>query len=190
MRIVLIVVAAIVAVILIIPAFVDKEVKFTKTIEISKPVDQVYNVVKDFNFYKKWNVWSQMDKDAVGELSGPVGEVGSKWSWNGDTVGVGSLTIEELVPDQSIISKLEFKAPMQAVAQDLWKFDMIDSSTTKVSWSYAGTVDSYFARYGNLFLENVIGPDYEKGLSNLKELVESLKPVQVDSTMTTGEMTD
>jgi len=190
MRIVLIVVAAIVAIILIIPVFISEDVSFTKSIEINKPVDQVYNVVKDFNYYKKWNVWSQMDKDATGELSGPVGEVGSKWSWKGDTVGTGSLTIEKLVPDQSITSRLEFVAPMQAVAQDLWKFEKVDSSTTKISWSYEGSVDSYFGRYGNLFLEGVIGPDFEKGLSNLKDLVESMQPVQADTLVTAEEMTE
>ena len=187
MRFFLITIAIIIGFIVIIPAFVSPEVSFTKTIVINKPVDQVYNVVKDFNYYKQWNVWSLMDKKASGELSGPVGEVGSKWSWSGDTVGVGSLTILELVPDKSITSKLEFVAPMEAEAQDLWDFEKIDSTSTKVSWTYAGSTDSYFGRYGNLFLEGVIGPDFENGLVNLKNLIENMQP---DTTMMMKEVSE
>jgi len=187
MRIVLIVVAVIVAVVLIIPAFIDEEVTFSRSIEINKPVDQVYNVVKDFNYYRQWNVWSQMEKDAKGEISGPVGEVGSQWNWEGDTIGTGSLTIEKLVPNESITSRLEFIAPWKAEAQDLWHFEKIDSTTTKVTWGYAGASDSYFMRYMNPMMEDMLSPDFEKGLSNLKALVESLQP-EPDTTTVMEEM--
>jgi uncharacterized protein YndB with AHSA1/START domain len=174
MKIFLVVIAIIVGVLLIVPAFINKDITISRTIEINKPVDQVYNVVKDFNYYKQWNAWSQMDKDAKGEITGPAGEVGTKWSWDGDTVGVGSLTIEELEPNQSITSKLEFISPMTAEAQDLWDFEMVDSSTTKITWTYAGTTDSYFMRYMNPMMEGMLAPDIETGLNNLKTLVEGL----------------
>jgi hypothetical protein len=87
---------------------------------------------------------------------------------------VGSLTIEELEPNQSITSKLEFISPMTAEAQDLWDFEMVDSSTTKITWTYAGTTDSYFMRYMNPMMEGMLAPDIETGLNNLKTLVEGL----------------
>jgi hypothetical protein len=187
MRIFLIVIAVIVGIVLIIPAFIDEEVTITRSIEINKPVDQVYDVVKDFNYYKEWNSWSQIDKDASGEISGPVGQVGAKWSWSGDTIGVGSLTIEKLEPNLSITSKLEFVSPMEGSAQDLWDFEMLDSSSTKVNWTYSGTTDSYFMRYMNPMIEGMLGPQMDTGLANLKELVESMEPVEADTSMTMEE---
>lgn len=187
MRIVLIVVALIVGIILLVPAFIDEDVTITRSVEINKPVEQVYNVVKDFNYYKQWNAWSQMDKDASGEISGSVGEVGAKWSWDGDTVGIGSLTIQELVPNKTIISRLEFVSPMAGEADDLWNFEVIDSSHTKITWSYAGSASSYFMRYMNPMMEGMLGPQLEIGLSNLKNLVETLEP---DTSMATEEMTE
>lgn len=178
MRTFLIVVAAIVVIVLIIPAFIDADVTISRTVEINKPVDQVYNVVKDFNYYKQWNAWSKMDKNAKTEIAGPVGEVGSKWSWEGDTVGKGSLTIEKLEPDKSITSKLEFFEPMAGQAQDLWNFDMVDSNTTKVTWTYAGTANSYFMRYMNPMMEGMLGPQMDSGLANLKNLVQELPEPQ------------
>ncbi len=115
-----------------------------------------------------------MDKDAVNELTGTPGEVGAKWSWQGDTVGTGALTIEELVPNKSIKAKLEFFVPFEATAQDLWDFEMLDSTSTKVTWTYAGKSDSYFMRYMNLMTESMVAPQLETGLSNLKNLIENM----------------
>ena len=187
MRIVLIVIAIMVGIILIVPAFIDEDVTISRTVEINKPAEQVYNVIKDFNYYKQWNAWSQMDKDASGEITGSVGQVGAKWSWDGDTVGKGSLTIQELVPNQSITSRLEFVSPMTGEAQDLWNFERIDSSITMITWTYAGSASSYFMRYMNPMMEGMLGPQLEIGLSNLKNLIEALEP---DTSMATEEMTE
>lgn len=188
MRIVLMVVAVIVAFIVIVPEFIDADVTITRTIEINKPVDQVYSVVKDFNYYKQWNAWSQMDKTAKSEISGPVGEVGAIWSWNGDTVGIGTLTIEKLVPNQSITSRLEFVTPMAGEAQDLWNFEMVDSTVTKITWTYVGMTESYFMRYMNPMMEGMLGPQLEIGLANLKILIEDLPESEPE--MATEEMVE
>ena len=179
---IVIVIAVLIGVFAIIPAFIDEDVAFSRSIEIDKPVDVVYSVVKDYSYYKQWNAWTMMDKNAVNELTGTAGEVGSKWSWKGDTVGTGSLTIEELIPNKSIKAKLDFVAPFTAVAQDLWDFEMVDSTTTIVKWSYAGSSGSYFMRYMNLATESMVAPQLEKGLSNLKDLIENLPEPQAIET--------
>jgi len=176
-------IAVLVGIFAIIPAFIDEDLSFSRSIEINKPVDVVYGVIKNFEYYKEWSAWSQMDKDAINELTGTPGEVGSKWSWNGDTVMVGSLTIEELVPNKSIKNRLDFITPMVMTAQDLWDFEAIDSTTTSVKWTYSGTMDTYFGRYMNLALESMNGPQLETGLSNLKELIENMpepQPVETE----------
>ena len=179
---IVIVIAVLIGVFAIIPVFIDEDVAFSRSIEIDKPVDVVYGVVKDYSYYKQWNAWTMMDKNAVNELTGTVGEIGSKWSWKGDTVGTGSLTIEELIPNKSIKAKLDFVAPFTAVAQDLWDFEMVDSTTTIVKWSYAGSSGSYFMRYMNLATESMVAPQLEKGLSNLKDLIENLPEPQAIET--------
>lgn len=181
MKTFLIILGSLLAIILIIPVFVDDDVKVIRSIEVKAPVEIVYNIVKDFNYYKQWNAWSKMDTDASGEISGSAGEVGSSWNWDGDTVGKGNLTIEVLEPNKSITSKLVFISPMEGVAQDLWDFEIIDSTSTKITWTYAGTATSYFARYMNLAMDGFLGPQLELGLSNLKELIENIpEPVKVE----------
>lgn len=181
MKIILIILGAVLAVFLLTPAFIDADATVSRSIDVNKPASTVYTIVKDFNYYKQWNAWSQMDKKATGEISGPVGEIGATWSWEGDTVGKGSLTIEELEPNKAIKSRLVFWSPMEGEAQDLWDFEMLDSTTTKITWTYAGTASSYFARLGNLAIEGILGPDLEKGLSNLKELIEKMPATEEKS---------
>lgn len=176
------VIAVLIGIFAIIPAFIDEDVSFTRSIEINKPVALVYGVVKNFEYYQQWNAWSQSDTNAVNELTGTAGEVGSKMSWVGEIVGTGSLTIEELVENKSIQSKLEFVIPWQGVALDLWDFEQLDSTTTKVNWTYSGEMDSYLMRYMNLAIEGMVGPQFELGLSNLKELIENMPVPQAVET--------
>lgn len=180
MKTVLLIFGSVVAIISIVPFFISDDSIIVRSIEVNAPVETVYNFVKDFNNYAKWNIWFQMVKqDTKQEISGPIGEVGSTWSWEGDTVGKGRrikgrLIIEALEPNKGIQSKLIFLSPRESTAQDLWDFEMIDSSTTKITWTYAGKTDSYFMRYMNLAIDGYLGPMLELGLSNLKVLIEKL----------------
>lgn len=179
---VLIFLAVIIGIIAIIPSFIDPESSITRSVEIDEPVELVYNVTKDYNQYLKWNPWSKMDKNARHEITGPKGAVGSKWAWEGnpDSIGTGSLTIEELVPNQSIKSRLEFIVPPMGTAQDLWYFKKIDSTKTLVTWSVVMTADSYFKRYFNIGAEKFLGPTLEQGLNDLKTLIETM-PAELDT---------
>jgi carbon monoxide dehydrogenase subunit G len=50
-----------------------------------------------------------------------------------------------------------------------------DGSATKVTW----TLDSKLSGMGKIFgplMDGMVGPDYEKGLKNLKKYVENLSP--------------
>ncbi len=171
---IVIVIAVLVGIILIIPAFISPEASITKSINVNKPIDFVFNVAKDFDHYREWNVWSKMEKDLETSIEGTPGEIGSKWTWAGDTIGTGSLTLKDFVMNQSIKNELEFIEPPFGKAEDLWTFEMIDSSSTKINWTYHVNMESYFMRYFNLGLESQLGPQLEQGLQNFKEYVEAM----------------
>jgi len=170
-----VIVAGIVAVI---PAFIDPVATVSREIDVNKPVEVVFDVVKNYDLYRKWNSWSRMDKNARNEISGTPGEVGSRWSWHGDTVGRGSLTLESLVPNKSITGHLEFYTPFKMVAQDLWQFEAKDSNTTHIKWSYKTHVSSYLMRYMNLGIDGMLGPELAKSLQNLKQFLEKMPASQ------------
>jgi len=175
---ILIAVAVLVLIIVIIPAFVDSEYRVERSITVNAPVEKTFMIAKNYEYYVEWNPWSQMEPSAYDEMSGTPGEVGSKWSWEGDTVGVGSLTLVSFEPYSRIESRLEFVSPYQSVARDLWTFEEVDSTTTEVTWAIEGESPSYMMRYMNLGMEGMLGPQFEQGLQNFKQLVESLPDEQ------------
>jgi hypothetical protein len=106
--------------------------------------------------------------------SGPDSGVGSKASWDGGKqLGTGSATIVESVPNQRVGIKLEYVKPMSMSQDSLY---LVESSgnQAKVTWRVTGK-NSFMGRLMCTFMDmdKVVGGMFEKGLSNLKRLVET-----------------
>jgi len=143
-----------------------------RSITVNVPADSVYALVVNYNYYRDWNPWSRMDPDAKGEISGPVGQIGQKWAWDGEVIGSGSLTTQEIVPGKYIESILEFTAPQTMQSKDIWKFETTDEGS-KVTWINEAELGYPIERYFGLFMDGMLGSDFESGLSNLKILAEN-----------------
>jgi hypothetical protein len=169
------IIIGIVTLFLIIALFLPSHSRVERTIVINQSAPVLFNYVLDFNNYKKWNPWSRMDPDAKGELSGEPGSIGQKWSWDGEIVGKGSMTMVEIIPNKMIKSKLEFKEPFEAWSWDLWSFQPVRGGT-KITWANEADLDYPVGRYFGLFYDGMMGPDFEKGLKNLKEFTENQNP--------------
>lgn len=161
-----------IALFLIVALFLPKTVTVSRSIVINKPAQEIYDKVADFNYYTKWNTWSQMEPTAKNTMSGTPKESGHSWTWEGDKVGAGSLVIEKVDPGKAIESRLTFLKPMEAVAKDLWTFAEAEGGT-KVTWTYEGEMDYPIGRYFGLGMDGMLGPDFEKGLANIKKLCET-----------------
>ncbi|VAW48238.1 hypothetical protein MNBD_GAMMA03-1247, partial [hydrothermal vent metagenome] len=114
------------------------------------------------------------DTNAVYTVDGANWGVGSRISWIGnDKVGVGSNEIIESENNSYIKTKLFF-GKSEHPAYATITLDPKDNGT-KVSWVFENDFGyNIFYRYFGLVLEDMIAPDYEKGLQNLKRYVESL----------------
>lgn len=183
---ILIIIGAIVVLFFVVALFLPSSSTLERSIEINKPPEVVFGQVVDFNNYLKWNPWSQMEPTAKNTITGEPGAVGSSWSWEGREVGKGSLTIEYITPNQSIQSKLEVKAPWEAVATDTWKFEATENGT-KVTWKYSGENPYPTMRYMGLMVDGMLGPQYEQGLASLKELCEALPDEEMQEEGKEGE---
>ncbi|KAA3659735.1 MAG: hypothetical protein DWQ10_08250, partial [Calditrichaeota bacterium] len=93
--------------------FLPAEYILDRDIVIEKPADVVFSQVANFENRVKWSPWAAMDPEAKNSFDGTPGEIGSKWTWNGDPqkIGMGSLMIVELNLNKSIKTKLEFVSP-------------------------------------------------------------------------------
>lgn len=143
-----------------------------RSVVIGKTADEVYPHVANLHNWAAWNPWTASDPSAKNTISGSGYEVGSVWAWNGEEVGIGTLTIAELQPNQKIVSRLAFEEPQMFESDDIWTFEEIPEGT-RVTWINEGKLSYPVNRIFGLFLDGMLGPDFEKGLTQLKEVVEA-----------------
>jgi effector-binding domain-containing protein len=142
-----------------------------RKIVIDAPPASVYTVLNGFTRFNDWSPWADMDPNAQYTYAGPLVGKGAKMAWTSKKMGNGS---------QEIIAATPFKHIGVALA-----FDKCDATATydikqapkgvEVTWSFDTDFGmNIFARYMGMFMDGMLGKDYEKGLAKLKTVVEAL----------------
>lgn len=166
------VVGGLVLLFLLVAAILPSRYRVERSVEIARPAENIFPLVVELPNWPQWDPFTEQDSDAISSFSGTAGTVGAKWNWKGQVIGTGSLTVQEIDPNQSIRSKMVSVAPQPWVATDRWTF-VPTSTGTKVVWAIEGNLGYPVERFFGLFMERMLGPTCEKGLANLKKLSES-----------------
>ncbi len=145
----------------------------SRSVKIGAKPSEVFPHLNSMREFYKWSPWTEKDPDAKITYEGPETGVGSKYLWVGDRkkVGSGSLEIIESVENQKVNCDLKFDGRNDSEAGWIIE-DHGDSST--VTWHFKGDMGNNPA--GRLFgrmMDKFLGPDYEKGLQNLKNRIEN-----------------
>ncbi len=155
------------AVMLILPS----ETHVQRSIVITAPSNEVFEQVNSMRKFQNWSPWAKLDPEAQYQFSGPDSGVDSKVAWTSahPDVGNGAQWIVESLPGQRVRMALEFEG-----FDDL-SYAYIElkevAGGTEVTWGF----DSQFsgmAKFFGLFMDGMLGPTYEEGLANLKQMVE------------------
>lgn len=119
-----------------------------------------------------WSPWVEMEPSATYILNGTEG-VGASVQWEGKKVGKGTQTITESIPHERVRSRLDFLKPMKAV--NTAEFILTpQGDQTLVTWSMWGP-NKFMGKVMSVFMncEKIVGGQFEKGLGNLKKIVEA-----------------
>ncbi len=146
-----------------------------RSIAIRSDVHLVFNELKDYQNWFQWRPWTEKEPTASYFYEGSPGEVGFTMGWSGEVIGEGSLTLLEVQEPSRIEGKLEFRKPQWLTAKDIWELTESDGVTT-VKWSNEASLDYPLGRWLGLYLDSLVGPDYERGLERLKNYLEGLNP--------------
>ncbi len=162
----------IVAVLVIIAYLLPRQYKVERSITIGADKTLVYDLTCNL---KKWDLWTpwtnDMDTTALFELSGNDCEVGTIWKWNGEILGNGELIVTEAVPGSFFAYDLTFDEG-KYVSKGSFTYDEVNDSVL-VIWADQGDLGfNPLNRYTGLFMDKMMGPDFEKGLLKLKEVAE------------------
>ncbi len=154
--------------------FLPSKVHLERSVQINRDKATIFKVINAFENFNKWSPWYDLDVNAEYIVSGPQSGVGSKLEWHGNSsVGDGTNEIIESVENDHTKTKMFFgkdDAPAYSIISLEQKGDK-----TKVTWAFENDFGmNVFYRYFGLVIEDMIAPDYEKGLNKLKIYVESL----------------
>lgn len=133
-----------------------------------------YAVLNGFKQFRKWSPWDGLDPNTQYTTSGPIWGVGAGQAWRGDDrVGAGSQEIIATEPNQSVTIKLVFEGfDSENTARYLIA---PEGEGSRITWSYDSVFNgNLLGRYFGLMMDKMLGADYEKGLAQLKTLLESL----------------
>lgn len=151
--------------------FLPSSARVERSIVIERAPSVIFPVVNSFERFNEWSPWHAIDPNATYSYSGPASGVGANMKWKGnDEVGTGSQTITASEPDKRVAMELTFGDMTPS------KVEMLlapEGGGTRVTW----TLESAFGydlagRYFGLLMDKFVGADYEKGLAQLKAVIE------------------
>jgi hypothetical protein len=165
---------AIIAVLIVVIAMQPADFRVSRSATMAAPPAAVFEQVNDFHNWEAWSPWAKRDPNAKNRFEGPsVGE-GAKFYWSGNNeVGEGSMTLTESRPTDFVRIQLDFVRPFSATNDVEFTFKPEGGDQTVVTWSMAGK-NNFIGKAIGLFMdcEKMVGDDFEKGLANMKSIVE------------------
>ena len=173
----------IIVLVCVISLFLPSNVKVERSLVINAPSEVVFEQINNLKNWDKWAVWNQMDPNMTKEYFGPERGSGSGYSWKSENknVGHGKLTITESKANELINTDLEFAD--QGISKGGFTFST-EGAGVKVNWSMDMDMGmNPIGKFFGLAMDKMLGPDFEKGLAQLKQVSESM-PAETIATET------
>lgn len=140
---------------------------------INAPAGAIYAQVTDFHNWIAWSPWEGLDPDMQRTYSGPEQGTGATYMWSGNRkAGEGRMEIIDVAEPSKVSIALNFLKPFKSSSTTT--FDLRpEGEGTRVTWTMTGPM-TLMTRIMGIFknMDQMIGPDFERGLVQLKVIVE------------------
>jgi hypothetical protein len=170
LKLTVLIVLALVVIVLGIGAFLPKDFRVERSIEIDASPDVVFDQVNSLRKWDAWSPWIARDPSIENTFAGPEAGVGATVTWTSEKSGDGKQTITLSERPTRIETKLDFGAMGQPNAD--WTFDP-SGDGVRVTWGLSGTAAGPLGGYFAKMMDGWVGADYEDGLARLKDSVET-----------------
>ena len=156
--------------------FLPSKVHVERQTLVDAPPQKVFSQVSDFNAWRAWSPWANIDPDATFKIEGAG--VGQTMTWASDNpeVGTGSQKITTLEAPRKVVTHLDFGD--MGVSDASFTLEPTEGITL-VTWSLDSDmregvplVKKPMNTYFGFFMDSMLGNTYEQGLANLKAVVE------------------
>ena len=93
---------------------VDTDFSTERSVEIEKPIDDVFEYIRHLRNQDEYSAWAAMDPNMTQEFRGTDGTVGFVSAWEGEETGKGEQEIVEIIEGERIDFKLRFFEPFES----------------------------------------------------------------------------
>lgn len=169
---ILIVLVAVLVVFFIVVVTRPADFRVERSATLAATPAALFEQVNDHRKFAVWNPWLKLDPNVKNTYSGPDSGVGAVCSWDGNNdIGAGSATIIESKPGELVRQRMDWKRPMEGTSTVDFTFKPAGDKTI-VTWAMYGK-NGFVAKAFSLFMDcdKICGPQFEKGLANLGEVV-------------------
>lgn len=174
------------------------QIHVERRITINADRDKVVSVLQDFHNFNAWSPWAEFDPQAKYQFSGPLHGVGTQMQWQGnDKVGSGSQKIVRIVSGSAEVKSQRTEAMDRRLDESLgqikttlievelnftgWdpstSFYRVDDAKQGVDVTWIMETDMHWnliGRFFALFMDKMVGDDYDRGLTKLKTYLEQM----------------
>jgi len=144
----------------------------SRSIDIKAKPEVIFPLINDFHEWEKWSPYEHIDADLKKTFSGSKRGVGAVYEYDGKKSGAGRMEITDSNEANKIDLRLLLIKPMPA--DNVVNFSLEhNGNITKVTWQMTGK-NKLVNKIADLILniDKLVGKDFEKGLENLKKVVE------------------
>lgn len=148
----------------------------TRSTQINAPPEKVFALIQDFHRWDAWSPWAKLDPQMKTSYQGPEAGPGAVYEWSGnDQVGEGRMTLLATTPPAEARIRLEFIKPFASQAENTFRIAPAATGST-VTWTMTGNNDFVSKAFSLVMggMDKAIGPDFEKGLAQMKSVAEKL----------------
>ena len=142
-----------------------------RSIVINAPQAEVFDTVNSIRRFNEFSPWVGTGPTVQYTYEGPDHGVGAKMSWP-RMGGDGGTDSNEIV-ESSAPGGVRMRISSENTADVAFVLEPVDGGT-RVTWTFdIDFGNNLIWRSYGLMLDEIVGPDYEKGLTKLKQVMES-----------------
>lgn len=161
------VVVIVIGILFLLPNFYKVE----RSITIDHAQEDVYAYLVNLETSKEWSPWAEIEPTAEFTTQGTPGVVGSSLEWQGKEIGSGKQILTVLEEPNYIEYKMEFNEPVKSEATAYFRLTE-GNPGVNVVWGIKASDLRPIQRVMALFVDSMMGSQFEKGLANLKGRLE------------------
>ncbi|WP_372917095.1 SRPBCC family protein [Salegentibacter sp.] len=156
-------------------AYAKKSYDLSRTMVINASRAEIFNYVSQLKKQPYWVPWFKKDPDALLKFKGEDAKESAGFYWRGNRkVGEGTQKIIKLKPMAIMETRLLFVRPIKLNSLTYIAIKELEPNKSKIVWGVRGLLPFPLSIMSIFYsVDKLLGNDLEKGLVNLKAILES-----------------